>query len=43
MDRRTDRKQSSIKIKEFGALSGKMLLVSIVENNKTDDYLGQVM
>ncbi len=26
-----------------GALSGKMLLVSIVENNKIDDYLGQVM
>ncbi len=25
-----------------GALSGKMLLVSIVENNKIDDYIGQV-
>ena len=25
-----------------GALSGKMLLVSIVENNKINDYLGQV-
>ena len=24
-----------------GALSGKMLLVRIVENNKIDDYLGQ--
>ena len=26
----------------FGALSGKMLLVRIVENNRIDDYLGQV-
>ena len=25
-----------------GALSGKMLLVWIVENNRIDDYLGQV-
>ncbi len=25
-----------------GELSGKMLLVRIVENNKIDDYLGQV-
>ncbi len=25
-----------------GALSGRMLLVRIVENNKIDDYLGQV-
>ncbi len=25
-----------------GALSGKMILVRIVENNKIDDYLGQL-
>ncbi len=25
-----------------GALSGKMLIVRIVENNQIDDYLGQV-
>ncbi len=31
-----------IKTEGSGALSGKTLLVRIVENNKIDDYLGQV-
>ncbi len=26
----------------YGAICGKMLLVRIVENNKIDDYIGQV-
>ena len=25
-----------------GALSGRMMLIRIVENNKIDDYLGQI-
>ncbi len=34
--------QSGITCFGSGALSGKMLLLSIVENDKTDDYLGKV-